>query len=333
MTEKEYREAMDCFEPDPFMKNRIAAAQAEGRDAKRRPVHPLRAGLIAACLCLVLVGTAFAASPTLRNLLAEALGGFGPYAQEQDGTVYTTEDGFEFKVLSAMSDGYTTRAYVQVKDLNREDRLDPDKNKTSRDDPWPEWPCISINMSPSMFMANSAGGSGENNFKNYDAQTQTAVAVVTTWSSLPSERNFSPELVVEGWLTDDVPPVTVPLDLELIPSRTLLTSEDETFGWLGWLQMDGLQVREIQVSPLGINVITEYGKRPAGKFNRVRNTFRACLKDGSEVDAGYVVGHSKYWSHLTQRGYEALIWNFDEPIDLEQVAGIYMDDVYFPVTW
>ena len=37
--------------------------------------------LIAAALCAALLCTAFAASPELRGMLAEALGGFAPYAQ------------------------------------------------------------------------------------------------------------------------------------------------------------------------------------------------------------------------------------------------------------
>lgn len=92
MTKKEYRKAMDCFEPDPFMKSRIAAAQAEGQGAKRRPVRPLRAGLIAACLCLALVGTGFAVN---------AISGFAEVR-----TVYVERENSENMDVKTVS-GYT----------------------------------------------------------------------------------------------------------------------------------------------------------------------------------------------------------------------------------
>lgn len=324
--ERDYWDALDGLRFSGEGKGRIMKnlmEQREAKPAKRRGIRPLRAGLIAACLCLALAGTAFAASPTLRSLLAEALGGFEPYAQEQDDTVYTTEDGFEFKVLSAMSDNFTTRAYVQVKDLKGEDRLDRNK------DPHPEYPNINIHI-PLDLPIGGKGSSGECSFKNYDAQTQTAVAVVTEWAT-PSSGSHSPaELEVSGLFESDLTPVTVPLDVEIIPGRTLAAFKN---GTLDGLQIDGLQVLEIQMSPLGINVTTELGEAYAGKLTAVKDTFRVCLKDGTQVDTGCAVGHGTYRNNLNQTAYEVLIWNFDEPMDLEQVSGIYMDDLYFPVAW
>lgn len=61
--EREYRGALDslCFsgeEKERMMKNLME--RQEQRPAKRRGIRPLRAGLIAAALCLALVGTGFA---------------------------------------------------------------------------------------------------------------------------------------------------------------------------------------------------------------------------------------------------------------------------------
>ena len=84
MTEREYQKAMECFTPAPGLRARVQ--EAERAEKPRARVRPLRTVLIAAAVCLALAGTAFAASPGLRDLLAEALGGFAPYAQEQDGT-------------------------------------------------------------------------------------------------------------------------------------------------------------------------------------------------------------------------------------------------------
>lgn len=64
MTEQEYRKAMERFTPDPGLRARTRAAveAREEPDQPRARVRPLRTGLIAACLCLALVGTAFAAA-------------------------------------------------------------------------------------------------------------------------------------------------------------------------------------------------------------------------------------------------------------------------------
>lgn len=64
-TEREYRDALDSLQfsdeaKERMMKNLIK--QQEQKPAKRRGVRPLRAGLIAAAVCLALVGTAFAAT-------------------------------------------------------------------------------------------------------------------------------------------------------------------------------------------------------------------------------------------------------------------------------
>ena len=80
---------------------------------KKRGLGAVKGVLVAAAACALLVGTAFAASPGLREMLAEVLGGFAPYAQEQDSEVYTW-NGFEIKVLSAMADETNVLVYIQI---------------------------------------------------------------------------------------------------------------------------------------------------------------------------------------------------------------------------
>lgn len=67
--ERSYRDALDslCFSggaKERMMKNLMK--QEEQAPVKRRGFYPLRTGLIAACLCLALVGTAFAATAVYR---------------------------------------------------------------------------------------------------------------------------------------------------------------------------------------------------------------------------------------------------------------------------
>lgn len=59
MTQKDYQKGVCLFEPDPSVRERVRAA-AE-RERKPQRVSPLRTALIAACVCLTLLGTAVGA--------------------------------------------------------------------------------------------------------------------------------------------------------------------------------------------------------------------------------------------------------------------------------
>ena len=63
------------------------------KTAKRGP-GAAKGVLIAAAACALLIGSAFAASPTLRELI----GSFAPYAQEQEDRAYTM-DGFQLSLI------------------------------------------------------------------------------------------------------------------------------------------------------------------------------------------------------------------------------------------
>ena len=67
MTEREYQKAMECFAPGPGLRARVQAA-AERAEKPRARVRPLRTVLIAAAVCLALVGTAFAVTDAILHL-------------------------------------------------------------------------------------------------------------------------------------------------------------------------------------------------------------------------------------------------------------------------
>lgn len=71
-TEREYRDALDELRFSKEAKERMMKnlmEQKGQRYAKRRGARPLRAGLIAAAVCLALVGTAFAATAAYRLMV------------------------------------------------------------------------------------------------------------------------------------------------------------------------------------------------------------------------------------------------------------------------
>lgn len=99
-------------------KQKLAAALLE---QPRKP-HTLRRTLaVGVAAALVLAVTAGALSPTVQELLSNALGGFGRYAQAVEGQA--VDQGIEVKVLSAMADSTMLVVYAEAKD-QAGDRLD-----------------------------------------------------------------------------------------------------------------------------------------------------------------------------------------------------------------
>lgn len=115
MFEREYRREMDRVELSQGEMDRLAAAMAGERRRTRRGGAGLRVLLTAAAV-LLLTASALALSPALRAQLAQALGSFGPYSQRiEAGTA--ADQGYEIQVLSAVTDQYRLKLYVQVRDL------------------------------------------------------------------------------------------------------------------------------------------------------------------------------------------------------------------------
>ena len=100
MFEQEYRREMECMTLSADAMARIAEAMAAEQAVPSRRRPRLRIFLIAAALCAAVTATALAASPSLREQLFEALGGFAPYSLEIDRSSAVDQD-FEITVLSS----------------------------------------------------------------------------------------------------------------------------------------------------------------------------------------------------------------------------------------
>ena len=112
-----YRHMMEHVTLDEEKREEIRGKMLEQRPA-RQSVRPLRAAMVAACVCLLLAGTVLAASPELRSLL---WGSFEPYVEEVDPQVdpkaVGVYDGMEARIVSTVSDGYATVCHVEFRDL------------------------------------------------------------------------------------------------------------------------------------------------------------------------------------------------------------------------
>ena len=117
-----YWKALDKVRATEDWKARTLAALERAPARPRMRVLPRV--LAAAAACAALFATALAVSPGLREVLGTALGSFAPYAQEVEG-VSAADQGIEVRVVSALSDGNRSVAYLEVRDLTG-DRIGPD---------------------------------------------------------------------------------------------------------------------------------------------------------------------------------------------------------------
>lgn len=333
--------------PNGFDERMRDALDSLPAKAKKAGLGVVKTALIGLVACAVLLGTAFAASPTLRELL----GSFAPYAQEQEDKSYTM-DGFEVKVLSALSDGSTIRAWVQVKDLEGH-RLSADMV------PWGEVNVMTDEGLDEMVAEGVYWSfSFDSGYAVYNEEDETALLVFTGWGQNfgdlsnatlrirhiydyldPSRREYVPdesrprqgsseyvevEIIkdVSGFRLNDVQ-LTIPLTVESTDKIRL--EKDSALA-------KAVNAEWVELSPLGITAAFEHGWPDALSFNPIR----ARMKDGTEVDwekqGGWNPSGTATYDNPAEKRYGVIqIWNFPEALELDQVESIYVCGKYFPV--
>ena len=303
----------ECIVPKGFDErvretlNKLPAPAKKGLGAAR-------IALIAAAACVLLVGTAFAASPTLRGMLAEALGGFAPYAQEQGGEPYVI-NGIEFRVKSVLADDFTIRAYVEARDLEGS-RLDGDIGI---------WGLVDIPQKDTGegFTASTFSGS----FLGYDRERETALFVISDWGQVAADDLTGAELRIFS-LTDkrtgadllgSQEDACVPVEVRPVPSLSM--GADSRLA-------SGLHAEEVRLSTVGLSAIFRYD---AGWDGFAGKNVQAKLADGSLVDAPWEGGQGDFGAESAEGSRKVLVWNFTEPVDVDNIQGIYVGEDYFPV--
>lgn len=286
---------------------------------KKRGLGGVKAALIAAAVCAALLCTAFAASPELRRMLIDALGSFAPYAHEQEGETYVI-DGIEFKVVSALADGFTVRAYVEARDLEG-DRLSklelnergsafgavviPQKDSDGS---------ISMSVNSSMCVA-------------YDEETKTALLAITDWGQVVTDlsgsavrlfslHGFSDNAYQDLWENSEG--MAFPVEIKPIPSL-----------FVGAEPASALGAEEMRLSSLGLSVIF----RNDGRWVQFSGCdVSAKLADGTLVEAPWEGGQGSFGGEVgAENARKVLVWNFLEPLDPDEVVGVFINGEYFPV--
>lgn len=309
----------ECTVPNGFEERLKDVLDGLPPRGKKRGTGAVKGALIAAAVCTAMICTAFAASPGLRELLAEALGGFAPYAHGQEGEAYVI-DGMEFRVVSALADDFTVRAYVEARDLEG-DRL----SKLVLNETGAVFGLVDI---PLKDMGNSegmGGGTMGGTCLAYDEETKTAVLSVTSWGQVMAD-DLSGSAVrlfdLNGGpghqtLWENTEEKAFPVEIQPIPS--LIADAELT---------SALQAEEVRISNLGLSVIF----KGDGAWPQFAGTnVSAKLVDGTLVEAPWEGGQGSYGAYGTETERRVLVWNFREPVELEKVDGIYVGEDYFPI--
>lgn len=288
---------------------------------KRRGLGAVKTVLIAAALCGALLCTAFAASPELRGMLAEALGGFAPYAQGQEDKSYVI-DGIEFRVVSALADDFTVRAYVEARELEG-DRL----SKLELNAFGAAFGLVDVPTKDTGNSEGMGGGTMSGVCVGYDAETKTALLAITTWGRVLAEdltgaevKLFSlsggPETAYQT-IWENSGDVYFPVEVEPVTS---LVADGKLAAALG--------AEEVRLSPISLSAIF----KGDGAWHRFTGTgIRVKLADGTVADAPWEGGQGSYGAYGTDSEHRVLVWNFRQPVELDQVAGVYIGEDYFPI--
>ena len=300
---------------------------------KRRRLGAVKGALIAAAACVLLVGTAFAASPGLRDILTEALGGFAPYAQEQEDKTYTI-DGLEFKVKSVLADDFTIRAYVEVRDPEGDifDKID-DITIPTRVHGGVDVPTVNE------WLATDATESWMHGAEclRYDAESRTALLVVSTWKAMPEDLARAEVEIYRfvSYLAGEYEEVwtnkwskTIPVDVK--PVEATVLGKDTAL-------VSGLDAEEARLSPLGLTLIFHDYEihRPVLEGDSLNGTDGANvsvkLADGSVVEAPWGGHCGIFLPPYDENSSRVIIMNFREPVETDQVLGVYVGEDYFPI--
>ena len=273
---------------------------------RKRSGRPMRVVLVAAALCVLCAVSALAVSPSLREALAEILGGFEPYMQDIDEAV-CVQDGVEVKVIAAVADSYMTRVYAEVRDWEG-DWLTADRRivgfidrKVQEEN--------SRQISDAIFI--ESGKCVE-----FDEENNTALLEFKSWGNFSDDLG-SIKLRIFSFCMNSPEERSGELDWEIDLDVEILTKREIPLSGA----VDDLELVEAEISTLGIMLLTE-GTVGIGKDH----LYSVHLEDGTVVYAHTAGGMMTGENDGVNRNY----LEFDDPVNPEQVIAISIGDWMIP---
>ncbi len=306
---REYQEVMDMIQMPKDCEARILAALEENK--KRLPRRVGRV-LLTAAVIFAMLTSAVALSSQLREYIFGAAGPFAPYVRPAESRV-VTEDGYELRVDSVIADHYLIVGYLEIKDLEG-NRLQEGMDIWAHfDQNGPDNPGISSSVFGGEIIRCEADG-------------KSALAAVMEWGG---QNVGDPNMTLRI-----VKPMEckIPVTLEYVPIQTIDLSGLDTGGVLPPLD-------RLELSPLGINAVTQYKEDASFENTRDHDKLRGALtvhfEDGStRVSVRDSLGGSfrlATGSWLFMDPYNLVQPEDVEPLDVEQIIGISCQDWYLPI--
>ena len=306
---REYQEAMDMIQMPKDCEARILAALEENK--KRLPRRVGRV-LLTAAVIFAMLTSAVALSSQLREYIFGAAGPFAPYVRPAESRV-VTEDGYELRVDSVIADHYLIVGYLEIKDLEG-NRLQEGMDIWAHfDQTGPDNPGISSSVFGGEIIRCEADG-------------KSALAAVMEWGGQSvGDPNMTLRIIKPM-------ECKIPVTLEYVPIQTIDLSGLDTGGVLPPLD-------RLELSPLGINAVTQYKEDASFENTRDHDKLRGALtvhfEDGStRVSVRDSLGGSfrlATGSWLFMDPYNLVQPEDVEPLDVEQIVGISCQDWYLPI--
>ena len=306
---REYQEVMDMIQMSKDCEARILAALEENK--KRLPRRVGRV-LLTAAVIFAMLTSAVALSSQLREYIFGAAGPFAPYVRPAESRV-VTEDGYELRVDSVIADHYLIVGYLEIKDLEG-NRLQEGMDIWAHfDQTGPDNPGISSSVFGGEIIRCEADG-------------KSALAAVMEWGG---QSVGDPNMTLRIAKPMEC---KVPVTLEYVPIQTIDLSGLDTGGVLPPLD-------RLELSPLGINAVTQYKEDASFENTRDHDKLRGALtvhfEDGStRVSVRDSLGGSfrlATGSWLFMDPYNLVQPEDVEPLDVEQIVGISCQDWYLPI--
>lgn len=300
MLKQNYQTWMDQVEPDKAFRAQLVQAMTAQFDRqpgpRRRTRRVGRTVLAAAVACGVLMVSAFALSPTLRQVLKGALGGYAEYAQPVEGT--DVSNGMELRVVSALNGGSMLKVYAELRNLNGEPVRDP----------------LYVD---GILIPREEGEEGAGSITagvewvGYEAESETALLEFTTWG-FPTPIGDRMELMAVVL----APPGELAIEYEWRIDFTVEQLPVRSIPLTG--AVSNTPLLQADLSALGVSIRT-------GGWNTI-DAFPLTVfcKDGRRLTLPHGGGGSMGDTRLT-------CWEYDEPVEPGEVAGLALGQWYIPL--
>ena len=364
---KEMAEKEETTVPNGFDERVQAALDKLPPKQKKRKLGAVKVAFIAAASCLLLVGTALAASPELRALI---WGSLAPYAQDIDPDAegaLAVYDGIEIRLVSALADSRIARMVFEVRDLegdrltrlyetqvpgtNGMNGLDWDGYAATKDGDG-RWDLLSYDPETGVARFQSRKVMTEN-VEGFDYQVQIEAGAFDTGSALFYERIQSynrpdgpfgylgeteypdPKEIEYGW-TLSAHIKTMSMREIAVDSNVLVLSANGDVVY---------HVEQVDVSELSVTI--GYRAEKAGEDTGAYELWHSAvleLSDGTKLPLIDVIewddayGHGSVWLNpqdsvgaISQDGQWLEGYIFQEPIDSHQATGLWLEGVYIPL--